>query len=279
MPPASPPLPLSKHPLFLKACPLAADLQLRRSEEYMPDRLPPLPLPPVPDPAWAWFFDIDGTLIELAQEPSSLRAGRGFPDMLRGLMNRLDAMALVSGRSLGNMEKLVAPLALPMAGCHGTEMRLPDGSLSCPPAPPALARARRILAQLAERHPGLVLEEKPYSLALHFRHAPELAAACREAAREAAGSDLEWLAGKMIYEVKLGGFTKGTAIRRYMTMAPFAGRRPLFIGDDITDEDGFEAVAALGGIGILVGEKRPTKAIFRLENVSSVHAWLAGLDL
>lgn len=239
-----------------------------------------LPSPPAPNPHWAWFCDIDGTLIELASEPSSLRTSRNLPELLDALHRRVGgAMALISGRSVSNILALIAPLRIPLSGCHGLERCLADGTVLCPAPSPGIEQARRILRDFADSHDGITLEDKGVTLALHYRQAPHLEAACRNVVTQALSGDLGMLAGKMVFEVKPRGVSKGTALAAFMKTDPFRGRSPVFIGDDLTDEDGFEAAAMLGGRGILVGAARPTKAAFRLEDVPSLHRWLAGLSL
>ncbi len=235
--------------------------------------------PPHPDPHWAWFFDIDGTLIELASEPSSLQRPHHLAELLAAVRQRVGgAMALVSGRSVANILALIAPLEVPLSGCHGLERYLADGRLLRPPPSPRIDRARGMMKAFAEKHPGIVLEDKGLTLALHYRHVPHLEIECAAVVAQAASGDLEVLAGKMVFEVKPRGVSKGTALRAFMETDPFRGRLPIFLGDDLTDEDGFEAVAALGGKGVLVGPPRPTKATFRLQSVPALHDWLAGLS-
>lgn len=237
--------------------------------------LSPLPLPPAPNPKWAWFFDIDGTLIELASEPASLDVGHSLPALLEALYERTGgALALVSGRSLDNIQKLIAPFRLPMSGCHGIERMLADGSILRPAAAPEIAAARERLSQFAEAHPGTVLEDKGLALAIHFREVPHLAADCKAVIEEVAVGSLGWFSGKMVYEVKPKAYDKGYAIKAFLEMEPFRGRTPVFLGDDQPDEFGFAAVRSLGGVAVLVGAPRPTRASHRLDSVSAVHAWL-----
>lgn len=239
-----------------------------------------LPLPPAPDPHWAWFFDIDGTLIELAQEPSSPGFRQHLPDLLEAMRRRVDgALALISGRSVSNIMALIAPAELPLAGCHGLEQRLADGQILRTPTSPGLAKARKMLQTFVDGHPEISLEDKETTLALHYRQAPHLAEACRDTVEQALSGDLGLLAGKMVYEMKPRGVSKGTALHSFMKTTPFRGRRPIFLGDDVSDEDGFEAAATLGGLGVLVGPRRPTRAAFHLADVAALHLWLAGIGL
>jgi trehalose 6-phosphate phosphatase len=238
-----------------------------------------LSLPPAPDPHWAWFFDIDGTLIELEAEPSPLRASHALPKLLGAIDRRVGgAVALVSGRTVTNILALISPLEMPLAGCHGVERRLADGRILRPAPAPGIDRARRLLTTFVGRHHGLLLEDKGLTLALHYRQAPHLETACRNVVEQALSGNLDVLAGKMAFEIKPRGYSKGTALAAFMAVMPFQGRTPVFLGDDLTDEDGFEAAAAQGGLGVLVGPPRPTKAMFRLENVSALHIWLTGLS-
>lgn len=238
-----------------------------------------LPAPPAPAPEWAWFSDIDGTLIELADTPASLGNARHLPGLLTALSGRVGgALALVSGRPVANVLRLIAPCRIPLAGCHGLERLLPDGSLIRPPASSDLDRARRILAAFAADHPGVVFEDKDVVLGLHFRKVPQLEAACRAAVEQATSGNLGWFAGKMVFEVKPRGLDKGTAIQAFLDQTPFRGRLPVFLGDDLPDEAGFEVARARGGFGVLVGEPRPTRALYRLESVPAVLAWLSTLQ-
>ena len=244
----------------------------------MPDANPILPVPPIPDPDWAWFFDIDGTLIELSSEPASLKDKQRLPELLEALHHRVGgALALVSGRSLSNMLQLIAPFRLPLAGCHGIERHLADGSILRPEQSPALKRARKTLTDFTNAHDGLFLEDKGLTLALHYRQAPDLEAACRSVIEQVATDDLGWFSGKMVFEVMSRGYDKGNAVEAFMATAPFRGRKPVFLGDDLPDENGFRAAKAFGGLGILIGPPRSTAAMFQLENVTSMHAWLAAL--
>jgi len=201
--------------------------------------------------AVALLFDVDGTLIELAPSPFEVNV----PDELKIALSRLldltgGALALVSGRPVVDLDYLFAPLKLPAIGGHGAETRLRVGEGR--PAPRVLSEEfRLLLAGAAKFHSGIVIEDKGYSVALHYRLAPHCAgrlrrhiAACRAAFP---GEPTELLLGKAMFEVKLPGVNKGDAVRALMTEAPFMGRVPVFIGDDITDEAVFKVMPSLGG--------------------------------
>ena len=240
---------------------------------------PPLP---TPRPDWALFLDFDGTLVEIAPAPCAVAPAPRLRPMLAALAVRLGgAVALVSGRPLADLDWLLAPLVLPAAGLHGLERRRADGAILRAEAPEeALAAARARLADFAARTPGVLLEDKGLTLALHYRGAPERAADCRRAARDAAavaGGALHLLEGKMVVELRPEGGDKGAAIAAFLAEPPFAGRTPVFAGDDRTDEDGFAVVAARGGISLRVGDGRDSVAQYRIASVEALLDWLAAL--
>lgn len=230
------------------------------------------------DGSWALFLDIDGTLLEIAATPQAVHTARADTTLIAALYEKTDgALALVSGRSLAKIDELFAPLRLPAAGQHGVERRDARGKVYRPSLPPnVLARAAQHIADFAARHAGLVFEHKGYSMALHYRLAPRLAGAAHAVVREAArtvGSGVEVQAGKMVAELKLSGHDKGRAIEAFMKEKPFAGRVPVFLGDDLTDEDGFRVVQRLGGLAIKIGAGA-TVAPWRLVNPAAARAWL-----
>lgn len=235
---------------------------------------------PVPQADWALFLDFDGTLVNLAGTPSEVSIPPGLTGMLDRVAEALNgALALVSGRSLAQLDAFLAPLRLPTAGLHGLELRFPDGTChSDDSAAAAVERARQSLAGFAARHCEVMLEDKGLSLALHYRSAPQLASASRAAAERAiaaGGDQLVLLPGKMVLELKPNGTDKGQAVRRLLDLPPFAGRLPVFVGDDVTDEAGFAVVNALGGISIRVGDSHDTRAQHRAAGVEQVLDWLA----
>jgi trehalose 6-phosphate phosphatase len=235
-------------------------------------------------PEWddhhALFLDVDGTLLEIMQQPDEVRAGPELRQLLAAASRSLDgALALVSGRSIADLDRVFAPLCLPAAGLHGLERRDARGRVHYPQGyAERIAAARRGLMDFVESEAGLLLEDKGAALALHYRNAPVLADECRrriEIARAAAGEDFHVQQGKMVLELKPSGQDKGTAVAAFMSEPPFHGRQPVFIGDDATDEDGFRAVNALGGLSVRVGESTASAARFVAADVSEILAWLS----
>lgn len=228
---------------------------------------------------WAYFLDVDGTLIEFADSPG----GAHVDDALLGLVARLHhacggALALVSGRTLADLEQRLGSVRIPLAGQHGLERRDAAGRRHTHATPPAAKRElRHRLDALVARHPALLLEDKGLTLALHYRRAPALAAWLHRllAGWVVAADGLQLQKGKRVLEIKPDGFDKGSAIAEFMAEAPFRGRAPVFIGDDVTDEHGFARINLLGGHSIKVGPGR-TAARYRLPDVTAVRGWLAG---
>jgi trehalose 6-phosphate phosphatase len=231
----------------------------------------------------ALFLDLDGTLIEYAPHPGAVTADAPLLRLLEMLTRRFGgALALVSGRSIETLDKLLAPLRLPASGLHGYERRSAGGvqSRHPPPSEHALASARRLMAQLAQQDPRVRLEDKRCALALHFRQAPQREREIVEAVRaiaEQVGGGLEPLLGSQVIELAPRGVSKATGIAEFMSEPPFAGRRPLFVGDDATDEVAFEWVNAAGGLSVAVNASGRTAATTRLRSVREVRTWLNGL--
>jgi len=223
------------------------------------------------------FLDFDGTLVEIASTPDGVRVSDRLRKLLSVLHQALNGrVAILSGRSAGEINALVHPVKLIVGGSHGLELVHPDASSSEPERPEAVARAIADLRGLASEHEGVVIEEKPLGVAVHFRLAPDAADACREAVeRVAAREALHIQQGKMVYEVRPGGADKGTALQEVMRAPPFAGTSPVVLGDDLTDEAAFAVARQLGGAAVLVGPARETAATYRLESVKESLAWLA----
>ena len=209
----------------------------------------------------AILLDIDGTVLDFAPTPREVWVPPSLRQTLQGLFDRTGgALALVSGRSLNDLDLLLAPLQLPAIGGHGAELRASPGAAADPSRTPSLNRdLKRKLATVAEIGSGILIEDKGYSLALHYRLAPDKGSAVRAAVAEICASapagSVEILPGKAVVEVKQKGFNKATAVVELMAVPPFAGRRPIFVGDDTTDEPVFPALPALDGIGFSVGHR------------------------
>ncbi len=233
---------------------------------------------PGPEKPIALFLDFDGTLVEIAPTPDQVRVAPGLPALIETLRDRLGgALAVVSGRPIAQIDALLRPAHVAAAGAHGLERRGADDSLVSAPPSAAIHTVRDRLLPFVAARPELVLEDKGVSLSLHYRRVPGLEAQCR-AAMDAAldGLDLELLDGKMVLEVRPHGMDKGRAIAEFVAEPPFAGRLPVFIGDDRTDEDGFDRVNAHGGWSIKVGVGA-TRATRRIGDVAEVHEWLRAL--
>lgn len=229
-------------------------------------------------PDAALFLDVDGTLIEIAAKPDAVRVTEAHRRLLRSLQEATEgALALVSGRPVAGIDALFAPLALAAAGQHGVERRDASGRLHRHAVPQERLRATvPQLIAFAGAHPGIVLEDKGASFALHYRLAPQLAEAVEDLMNRLSaelGEGVEVQQGKMVVELKPAGRNKGTAIEDFMREPPFVGRTPVFIGDDLTDEHGFEAVNRLGGHSAKVGAG-PTNARWRFPDADAVRAWL-----
>jgi trehalose 6-phosphate phosphatase len=231
--------------------------------------------PPL-DAAWAVFLDADGTLIEIAKRPEDVVLPPGVFQALQALQSKVPA-ALISGRRLADLDRLFAPLTLPAAGQHGAERRSASGEMHrAVVAEKALERATQWLAAWARGRPEIVVENKRYTVAVHYRLAPEYEIEIDERVREVLGrlgEDFVLVPGKMIIEIRPRLWDKGRAIADFMSEPPFMGRVPVFIGDDLTDEDGFAMAQSLGGHAIKVGAGA-TVARWRLADVSRVLWWL-----
>lgn len=223
----------------------------------------------------ALFLDFDGTLVNIASQPELVDVPPDLADLLAQLSQRLGgALAVVSGRTMADLDLFLAPLKLPLAAEHGAAQRWASGSLSHV-VPPDLHDVIQVAKALATEHPGLRVEIKSAAVALHYRHAPELEALCLEAILEAVKrtAGVELMKGKLVFEVKPAGVSKGTAIDAFMLQPPFQGRVPLFAGDDTTDESGFVTVQKLGGQGVKVGEG-PSHAELRCPSPLMLRRWL-----
>jgi trehalose 6-phosphate phosphatase len=240
-------------------------------------------VPSLPDlKTLAILLDVDGTILDLAPTPRDVFVPRALRDTLARLAERTGgALAFVSGRSLGEIDHVFAPLELPAIGGHGAELRTVAGAPPEPPRlPPLDPDMKRRFAAIAEAGSGIVLEDKGYSLALHYRLAPQKERAIREAvAAVCADVDvpIELLPGKQVLEIKQTGFSKATAVRELMTYPPFAGRRPVFLGDDVTDLGVFAVLPDYGGIGISVG-RRVAGVNTWFDEPADVRRWLDAIS-
>jgi trehalose 6-phosphate phosphatase len=239
----------------------------------------PTPAPP-PSLDWCLFLDVDGTLIDLTDTPFDPHSTGALQRLLAEVAERLGgALALVSGRSIEYLDSLFAPLRLPSAGLHGVERRKATGRvLGATFQDSHLDGARAALAALVQSHAGTLLEDKGRTVAIHFRLAPQFEAELREqvaAIAASLGSDYHVQSGSMMLEIKPRGFNKGHAVRAFLQEPPFSGRTPVYIGDDLTDIDGFKVVEEYGGVSIAVGDR--VTGQHRLENPRAVFGWLEGI--
>jgi trehalose 6-phosphate phosphatase len=239
-----------------------------------------MPVLPPPSLDWCLFLDVDGTLIELTDSPLETFADSPLKNLLRSVAERLGgALALVSGRSIHYLDALFAPLRLPAAGLHGVERRKASGALhGASFIDTQLDPARAALQALAQAHPGIFIEDKGRTIAVHFRMVPQLESLVRDRLAEIAqplGSNYHIQEGSKVFEIKPSGFSKATAIKAFLKEPPFSGRKPVFVGDDLTDQDGFRMVEDAGGMSIAVGTR--VRAQFSLADAAAVRDWLQAI--
>lgn len=236
--------------------------------------------PPPPDllDGSALFLDFDGTLVDLAETPDAIRVSPQLGPLLDRLRRRLDGrLAIISGRSLADLERHVPSSGIAFSGSHGLELRLADGTRLPLSVPIGLDDVRERVRRFADGADGLLVEEKPAGIALHYRLAPEESERA-DRFMDALAAERGWTVqrGNKVVELRPRGATKGDALRAFMTEPKFRAARPVFVGDDLTDEHAFMAAADLGGAGILVGPRRRTAALYRLDSVPAVGEWLRG---
>jgi trehalose 6-phosphate phosphatase len=235
---------------------------------------------PSPSLEWCLFLDVDGTLVELTDTPSQTNADAEIKTLLSDVAERLGgAVAFVSGRKIQTLDELFAPLRLPAAGLHGVERRKASGAMQGANfVDVQLDGARASIKLLVDAYPGTSMEDKDRTIAVHFRMAPQFEGFIRQAVIDIAkplGSNYHIQGGKMLFEIKPRGFSKAGAIKAFMHEPPFSGRLPVFVGDDLTDQDGFAMVESRGGISIGVGEL--VRGQYQLADVSAVRNWLRGI--
>jgi trehalose 6-phosphate phosphatase len=236
------------------------------------------------DEQLALFLDVDGTLLEIAATPDLVRVPSSLRNTLQLTFERAQgAFALLSGRSLEDLDKLFFPSVFPASGMHGLEVRLRGGRIVRPEIDPSmLDRARAWLRMLQKENRGLLLEDKGIALAMHCRLAPKLASEIEMVMSEMSaelGEAFIMRPGKCVFELMPRGFAERTAIQLFMKQPEFAGRTPVFVGDDPTDEVGFQAVNEMGGHSIRVGKLEETAAQYCFSSVSTVVAWLRDRNL
>jgi trehalose 6-phosphate phosphatase len=232
--------------------------------------------------ACAVLLDIDGTLLDLAPTPREVWVPPGLTTTLNRLREKTSgALALVSGRSLNDIDLIFAPDQFPAVGGHGAEIRIAgDSEAVATHAQPMDKELKRRLAAIAKLSPGILLEDKGYSLALHYRLAPHAEKAIYEAVSliraDLPNAPIEVLPGKCVCEIKPSGFSKATGVAELMTHEPFNGRRPIFIGDDVTDESVFAIIPDFGGFSFSVGRRAKGVAHY-FDEPRDVREWLARL--
>ena len=233
---------------------------------------------PRPQCDWALFLDFDGSIVEIVATPDRIKVDGALSVLLMRVRESLGgALAFVSGRPLAQLDSYIGD-EFAAAGLHGLERRRADGRVVRQDRLPGLDNVLEALRTCAAECPGVFVEDKELSMALHYRQAPIYGETCRRAAKAAAqtaGPEFEVLEGNMVAEVKPRGADKGMAIEAFLSEPPFAGRTPVFCGDDVTDEHGFRAVNERHGVSVKVGNETPTVARWRAASVDEVVAWLA----
>lgn len=224
----------------------------------------------------ALFLDLDGTLAPIVARPQDVGPSARRTQILDRLNRALHGrLAVVTGRTLEDVDRILDGRVRAVAAVHGLARRGPDGDVMKAAAHPALPAAAQTLRLVARTHPGMIVEDKGLSVTIHYRLAPDGAGhAIQTAAHIAAQTGLTLQPGHMVMELRTPGHDKGDSVRAFMSAPPFAGATPVFVGDDVTDEAGFAAADELGGYGVLVGAPRATSARWRMADVDAVLDWL-----
>jgi trehalose 6-phosphate phosphatase len=247
-----------------------------RADEALSDSEPSERPQPLSLDGVALFLDLDGVLAPISARPEDVRPDPARTQLLKALRIALGGrLAVISGRTIADLDRILDGAVAAVAGVHGLERRLGDGRVWRAEPSPALGGVRSAFAGVTLAWPGVEIEEKGLSLGVHYRAAPAALAAVREVVERLTPTDdliVQW--GQMVAELRTPGPDKGDALAAFMAEPPFAGSRPIFVGDDLTDEHGFAAAVAAGGFGVLVGPDRPSAARMRLENVEAVFDWL-----
>ncbi|MGI9203817.1 MAG: trehalose-phosphatase [Woeseiaceae bacterium] len=238
-----------------------------------------LPHPPQIDAhTSALFLDVDGTLLELEEYPEDVRADLKLLDMLSAIAEKLGgALALVSGRSLKEIDRIFYPKIFAASGEHGAETRDDRGCILTIPGTPIDALITEDVVAFARTN-ELLLENKQHGIALHYRQNPEFEDACRRLMQSVLAElpeEYRLIDGKMVFEITRRVHNKGDAVKTLLDMAPFHGRSPIYVGDDVTDEDGFKAANDLAGTSVRIGQSDSTVARYAIDDVSTARAWLS----
>lgn len=244
------------------------------------DAVPRLPAPPIRLRRPALFLDLDGVLAHLAETPDAVVPDPERTAVLKAVADRLTGrVAIISGRTIAEIDRIAEASIGSASGVHGLERRLAGGDLQRAEAAEAVRDAVAAFEHFASTRPGIVVEDKAVAAGLHYRGAPGEAPAAEALTRRLAEqTGLALQPGNMVIELKTPGASKGTALKAFMADLPFAGGTPVMLGDDLTDEHGFQAASDLGGFGILVGPPRQTAALYGLPDVNSVLAWLTAVE-
>lgn len=235
------------------------------------------PPPPITPSTHSLFIDFDGTLVSLIDQPDLVRADCELVDLLTALDRRFGGrLAVVSGRSIAQLDRMIGPLAaqIALAGSHGTELRR-NGQLTGPERPPGLEAAIADIRAWSASHPEMIVEEKSHGVAMHYRVVPTIEEPVkRRAFAIAERHGLEIQPGKMMVELRGPGANKGEALAALMREPPMTDSLPVMVGDDLTDEPAFTVAGQMGGFGVLAGGRRMTAATYGLADVTSVRRWL-----